>query len=200
MLWFTCIAKGHLSLLEIGSLSLYFMTASQSLNGCCLRAHNPKSGACLFNTMGWTKSYNMPRRLQYTPSKRFNATKVSSIQQRLESIMKSAGKGHGLARDILAKEYAARDLAIRVKYSKLRGKGELGKKLDSLIDLTTTASGCVMNAMISTAAGQAADQNTSGLLDFTARVTSVTDYFIAFDAYAVRDLQDISDRRKNPPS
>jgi hypothetical protein len=49
--------------------------------------------------------------------------------------MNSTGKGRGLARDMLGKEYAVRDLAIRVNYSKLKGKDELGKSWIPLLIL-----------------------------------------------------------------
>jgi hypothetical protein len=69
-----------------------------------------------------------------------NAIELPTSHQQLEEIVTSTGKGLGLAMNMMSNEYAVRHLNVRVKYSELKHKDELGEELDTLISLNVEAS------------------------------------------------------------
>jgi hypothetical protein len=79
-----------------------------------------------------------------------DVTKASETQKHLDIVMNSAGRGLGISMKMMASEYAVRDLAIRVEYSGLKCKEELGKELDTCVRRASKMSEYVSTALPST--------------------------------------------------
>lgn len=62
-----------------------------------------------------------------------NASKIATSQDRLTTVIDRVGQSFDLARDMVGREFAIRDLRIRVAASNLSRKKELTQELESLI-------------------------------------------------------------------
>lgn len=71
-----------------------------------------------------------------TPTRPIDISKVAATQEELAVVMDQVGHGFDLARDMKRREYAVRELRIRVAASELPRSQELTRELDSLIRYT----------------------------------------------------------------
>ncbi|KAF7509585.1 hypothetical protein GJ744_007623 [Endocarpon pusillum] len=114
------------------------------------------------------------------PIKATSPTRISTTEQQIENVVDLAKESYGVGKNILRKEFAVRDLRVRVRYSKLRFKNEFLEEMDVLIPLS---------------------RNTSdGLTKFAVRVSGLSSSAVSASRFAVNTLRDIIVQRKNPPS
>ena len=83
------------------------------------------------------------------PIKATSPTRISTTEQQMENVVNLAKESYGVGKNILSKEFALRDLRVRVRYSKLRFKDEFLEKMDILIPLSRNSSEYVSLQMIS---------------------------------------------------
>ncbi|ERF72400.1 hypothetical protein EPUS_06029 [Endocarpon pusillum Z07020] len=114
------------------------------------------------------------------PIKATSPTRISTTEQQMENVVNLAQESYGVGKIILSKEFALRDLRIRVRYSKLRFKNEFLEKMDVLIPLSRNSS--------------------DGLTKFAVRVSGLSSSAISANRFAVNTLQDIIVQQNSPPS
>lgn len=83
------------------------------------------------------------------PIKATAPTRISTTEQQMENVVNLAKDSYGAGKNILSKEFALRDLRVRVRYSKLRFKNEFLEQMDVLIPLSRNSSEYVSLQMIS---------------------------------------------------
>ncbi len=83
------------------------------------------------------------------PKKATSPTALSTTEKQMENVVNLAKESYGVGRNLLSKEFALRDLQVRVRYSKLRFKNEFLERMDVLIPLSRNSSEYVSLQMVS---------------------------------------------------
>ena len=122
---------------------------------------------------------------------------VAASHDALAVVVDRVGQNYDLAREMRTNEYTVRDLKTRVSASSLSRKRELTKELESLIKYTKKTAKSVASMILWFTANAMVF---SGLSRFTAKVGKSIDTIITFDEYALKALEDIDDRQRNPPT
>ena len=122
---------------------------------------------------------------------------VAASHDALAVVVDRVGQNHDLASQMSTNEYTVRNLKTRVGASSLSRKRELTKELESLTKYTKKTAKLVASVVLWFSANVMIPR---GLSRFTTKVRKSIDTIIAFDKDAVKALEDIHARQRNPPT